>query len=212
MLDLSTIAFGHPEHAAPGAADPIFAAIERLRAAEGEWLAARSRCDEAMKEGDATARAEAEAMEKRSAAALSVATESFVATVPRTLAGARAGLALALELDDGKWLRLFVESMLRSPVAAPDPLLAAIERHKALFAEVEALPRDEDVSDRLAEAEGAALRELATLPCRDDAIFHAKLRHMVANHKLEYGRAWRETEARQIMIALELHLFGDIGA
>ncbi|ATQ67709.1 MULTISPECIES: hypothetical protein [Methylosinus] len=225
MFDLSNVAFLPAENAEPGAGpagaanvapavDPIFAAIERLRAAEARHAAADIACDEAMVKRDARAKAEAEALRDRTLAELRAEEAAFLSTVPLTLDGVRAGLAYAFEYDaDGHELRPFVESILRSPAWTPalaDPLLTAIERHKAAVRAVAAYPGPGDLPSALTAEEDAASRELAAVPCGES--FPVKLRYMLADQKRRWGPLWRIRGAPEIMAAIELHVSGEITA
>jgi hypothetical protein len=92
-------------------------------------------------------------------------------------------------------------------MAADPKLSAAIERHKAASAAVEAFDcRTADVPTELVDAETAALKELALIPCSDDAQFFQKVRYMVSVQKSAYGPAWAGSCATEILAAVDLHL------
>jgi hypothetical protein len=94
--------------------DPVFAAIERSRAA---WLALGSvltQADEAGEEPDEGELAAAHAVNTE-------ALDNLLKTTPETLAGARAAIAWLVKVDDGSVPERsgkYMETLLRSPVFA----------------------------------------------------------------------------------------------
>jgi hypothetical protein len=107
--------------AAPALAadDPIFAAIERHKAAEAAFIATLDPTDEvlATEQGRETTQADREAHEAASAAS-DAATDDLLATVPVSAAGARAALEYLIGFDDGYHLGDFAPTLLKSPLLA----------------------------------------------------------------------------------------------
>ena len=96
--------------------DPVFAAIDRSRAA---WLALGSvltQADEAGKEPDEGELAAAHAVDTE-------ALDNLLKTTPETLAGARAAIAWLVKVDYGSVPERsgkYMETLLRSPIFAPE--------------------------------------------------------------------------------------------
>ncbi|PWB83001.1 MAG: hypothetical protein C3F11_08915 [Methylocystaceae bacterium] len=165
MFDLPNIASVQPENAAAGAAgksasasaapaaDPIFATIRRLCAAEARHMAADIACDHMRGGHDARATAKADALRAPTVAELRADEDYFFSTVPFTLADIRAGLAV--ELVAG------VPAVATATQEA-DPVLATIAEWRELKRLANAAGEDVErvERDHLAETAAVSARSL----------------------------------------------------
>lgn len=85
-----------------------------------------------------------------------------------------------------------------SEVQVSNPILAAIERHKAAWA---AFSSDERDDAGLSDKEDAALMELALTPCASDAEFVEKMKYMLARH----DRLCGIDECPEVLAAIRQH-------
>ena len=116
----ATAVFGALATAAEQEHDPIFAAMERLKTA---WAAYSDSCDltdnVAREEKGETVSEADEAIHELARAEWDEAEAAFVATIPTTLAGARAAIAYLIKYDDGCVPDVsgsFLPSLLASPI------------------------------------------------------------------------------------------------
>lgn len=112
---------------------------------------------------------------------------------------------------------------LSAAAAYENCLVAAIERHKAALAALDAREYELSKCDQTKEfilstwgqtkefidAEHEALMALARTPCVDDRQLMAKLRYLLANRKQYYRPGgWRGLPAPEVLTAIDLHLGG----
>lgn len=92
-----------------------------------------------------------------------------------------------------------------SPAAAErhvsDPILTAIERHKAAWAAFSGFKGHDNECGRRSDLEDAALMALALTPCASDAEFVEKLRYMLARQDRLRGI----DECEEILAAIRQH-------
>lgn len=81
-----------------------------------------------------------------------------------------------------------------------NPIVAAIERHKAAWAAFSADDRDDS---HLSDAEDAALMQLAETPCASDAEFVEKMKYMLDRHNRLWGQSSGECD--EILAAIRQH-------
>ncbi len=81
-----------------------------------------------------------------------------------------------------------------------NPMVAAIEHHKAAWAAFSADDRDDS---RLSDAEDAALMQLAETPCVSDAQFVEKMKYMLDRHDRIWGQSGSECD--EILAAIRQH-------
>lgn len=82
-----------------------------------------------------------------------------------------------------------------------NPMLAAIERHKAAWAAFSGFKGDDNECGRRSDLEDAAIMELALTPCASDAEFVEKLRYMLARQDRLRGL----DECTEILTAIRQH-------
>ncbi|MGD9657093.1 MAG: hypothetical protein AB7U61_05535 [Methylocystis sp.] len=85
-----------------------------------------------------------------------------------------------------------------------NPILAAIERHKAAWAAFSGFNGDDGECGRRSDLEDAAIMELALAPCASDAEFVEKLKYLLARHDRLHGL----DEYAAILAAIRQHTEG----
>lgn len=109
---------------------------------------------------------------------------------------------------------LAVPAMASEPSARPSGLEAAIARHKAAQAAIDAMPKamtlaEEEAADEafteLVRIEGDAFDALANAPCADDAELLRKLRYMTAHEIRTWGQPYTALQFGPIAVALAEH-------
>jgi hypothetical protein len=95
-------------------------------------------------------------------------------------------------------------------VAQPDPIFAAIERHKAAQAAYDACDGDDDeTSNRLFLEEFDARNALAETPCASVSELLAKLKYLLEHESRVEGRRPDERDDfGSILVAIDIHLNG----
>ncbi|GLI95032.1 hypothetical protein [Methylocystis echinoides] len=83
---------------------------------------------------------------------------------------------------------------------------AAILRHRAASATIDAYSGPGDLPEALVDAETAALIAVSRVPCADDGQFFQKLSYLLEIQKRAYGRGWADSYAEEILVAIDLHL------
>ena len=122
----ATAVFGALATAAAQEADPIYAAMERLKTTFQAFVDASDLTDDIAREqkGETVSEADKEIFEF-AMAEWNEAEDAFIATIPTTLAGARAAIAYLVEYDkdcvpenSGRFLRTLVASPIFAGVAS----------------------------------------------------------------------------------------------
>lgn len=100
------------------------------------------------------------------------------------------------------------------PTAGPCGLEAAIARHKAAQAAIDAMPKgmtlaEEEAADEafteLVGIEGDAFDALANAPCADDAELLRKLKYMTAHEIRTWGQPYTALQFGPLAVALAAH-------